>query len=63
MNHLVYKAFPLILNMCVSSKCFGVMESCILYLATAPRLKLDKFMMCCGDQSLNTILLTTDKTD
>lgn len=61
MNHLVYKAFPLILIMCVSSKGFGVMESCVLYLATTPRLKLDKFMMGCGDQNINTMLLTIDK--
>lgn len=30
----------------------------MLYLATAPRLKLDKIKMNCGDQRINTTLLT-----
>lgn len=44
--------------MYVSSKCFGVTESCVLYLATALRLKMDKSIMIYGDQSINTTVLT-----
>lgn len=40
--------------MCVSSKCSGVMGSCVCYLARA----MNKFKMNYRDQSINSVVLT-----
>lgn len=46
--------FSLFKNMCVSTKCSGVVESCVCYLARA----MNKFKTNYGDQGIHSVVLT-----